>query len=242
MPLPILPLLGLRTPVSSLTHLVGFFFALHAARRLWLLERRGLGRRLALSCFSVSALLLYAASATYHGLSLPAPELQVLQLLDHSAIYLLIAGTYTPTLALLLKSTPRRNALLATIWAMALGGIACKWLLADPPYWMTVTPYLALGWVGVIEVRQIVRSLNWHGTKWVVAGGVSYSIGAVLDWLRWPTLVPGVFGSHELFHLFVLLGTYCHYVLMVRYVIPYELPPLTRPAPTLISASPEIAI
>jgi hemolysin III len=220
-----LPLSGLplRDPVSALTHLAACAFALYATALLRRLTRGDRTKRLCLTCFGATAVVLYAASTLYHAvpLALDSPAVRVFRQLDHSAIYLLIAGTYTPVLAVLLRGR-QRPALLAVIWLLAGAGVAAKWLLADPPEWLEISLYVGLGWLAVVPAAALARAVGVRGLSWIVAGGLSYTIGAAFELARWPVLLPGVVGWHEVFHLCVMAGTALHVVFMVRCVVPFH--------------------
>jgi hemolysin III len=165
--------------------------------------------------------LLYAASGTYHAVLMPksSAAVQTLRRLDHSAIYVLIAGTYTPTFAVLLSGRLRR-ALLGLVWALAGLGIAAKWLFPIAPEALTVGLYLALGWLAVIPAAALTRAAGW-GMLWGAAGGLCYTAGAVCELLKWPVIVPGLVGWHEVFHLLDMAGTGFHILFMIRCVVPY---------------------
>ena len=232
MPQENIPLLGLRDPVSSLTHFAACLFAMFVTTLLWRLSR-GRGRRaqLALGVFGLSMVLLYGASATYHALRLPPERLRFFQLLDHSAIYLLIAGTYTPAFYFLLPDRPYRRVFLGGIWLFAATGIACKWAVPDTPYWLTVGLYLAMGWVGMLTVTEMLRAVGVRGMSWGLWGGLSYTIGGLADLFHWPRVLPGLFGAHEVFHLFAMGGTFCHFIFMVKHAFPFHRrAPKARPA------------
>jgi hemolysin III len=213
----------LRDPVSAATHL---FWCVPAFFFTALLLRLARGDRLrwwSVACFGASMCLLYAASGTYHALRVTPRVLEFFRLLDHSAIYVLIAGTYTPVFAVLLRG-PLRAWLLGLVWGLALVGIACKWLLPIPVYSITVGLYLALGYIGVIPMVQLVRAVGLRGMAWGVAGGLLYSVGAVFDVVGWPVFYPGVFGTHEVEHVLDMGGTLIHVVFIVRYVLPFRGP------------------
>jgi hemolysin III len=218
-----IPFLGLRDPVSSTTHFAACLFGIFVTTLLWRLAR-GRGRRaqLALAAFGASMVLLYGASATYHALRLPPDRLRFYQLLDHSAIYLLIAGTYTPAFYFLLPDTPQRRWFLSGIWLFALAGIVCKWTIPELPYWLTVALYLGMGWVGVLTVTEMLRAVGLRGMAWGLWGGLAYTIGGLADLFHWPRVLPGLFGSHEVFHLFTMGGTFCHFIFMVQHVFPFR--------------------
>ena len=220
LPLPGLPL---RDPISALTHLVACAFALYATalfRRLTCSDR---AKRLCLTCFGATAVTLYAASTLYHAVPLPpnSPAVRVFRRLDHSAVYLLIAGTYTPILAVLLCGRPR-SVLLAVIWLLAGVGVVAKWLLPAPPEWLEIGLYVGLGWLAVVPAVALTRAVGVRGLGWVVAGGLCYTAGAAFELARWPVLVPGLVAWHEVFHLCAMAGTALHAVFMIRCVVPFR--------------------
>jgi hemolysin III len=215
------PFWGLRNPVSAGTHFVAFLLALLGALILWRRCRGNRRRQLAMSCFGVSMIVLYAGSATYHALQLPPEELRFFQLLDQSAVYGLIAGTYTPSLYVLLRPGWHRRLLLSGVWVLAGAGIAGKWLLPSPPYGLSVSLYFAMGWMALLPALELTRAVGMWGILWALWGGIFYTVGGVVDLVRWPVFYLGVFGPHELFHVFVMGGTFCHFHFTARHVIPY---------------------
>lgn len=211
----------LRDPVSSATHL---FWCLAAFFFTALLLRLARGDRLrwwSVACFGFSMCLLYGASGIYHALKVEPRVLEYFRLIDHSAIYVLIAGSATPIFAVLLRGRLRVY-LLSLIWGMAAIGIACKWLLPAPIYSVTVGLYIAMGWVGVIPVVQVIRAIGVRGMAWAVLGGLLYTAGGIADAMRWPVIYPGVVGAHEVLHVLDMGGTLSHIVLIIRYVLPFQ--------------------
>jgi hemolysin III len=221
---------------------VGFLLAVGGSLFLWQRSRDNRWRQLALACFGLTMITLYLASATYHALQLPRERLRFYQLLDQSAIYGLIAGTYTPALCVLLRNRLRKYLLLGGMWVLAATGIVCKWLLPAAPYWLTVNLYFLLGWIGLLGCFEMLYAVGFRAMLWAISGGILYTLGGVCDMTGWPSFFPGVFGSHELFHVLCMGGTFCHFVFMVRYVIPYtsprlaieELPPQVAPTGALV--------
>ena len=128
-------------------------------------------KQLSLACFGTTAVMLYAFSGTYHAIQLPtdSPTVDTFRRLDHSAIYLLIAGTYTPVCAVLLRGW-QRAFLLAAVWLLAGAGIAAKWLWPIAPEALTVGLYLGLGWIGLVPLRNLLRAVGWRGMAWGIGG------------------------------------------------------------------------
>jgi hemolysin III len=222
MDLPI-PGLPLRDPVSALTHLAACVFALYATALLRRLSRGDRVKRQSLTCFGATAVALYAASTLYHAVPLPVDSatVGVFRRLDHSAIYFLIAGTYTPVLTVLLRGR-LRAVLLAVVWLLACAGVAAKWLLAAPPEWLGVGLYIGMGWLAIVPAAALVRAVGVRAMGWVVAGGVCYTAGAAFELAKWPVLVPGLVGWHEVFHICDMAGTALHAVFMARCVVPFR--------------------
>lgn len=135
------------------------------------------------------------------------------------SIFVLIAGTYTPFCLLALEGTWRWG-LLSLIWVLALCGVLLKLLWMDAPRWLSVVLYLGMGWVALIAAPALFRAVDVGGMAWVLAGGLTYSAGALVYALERPNLVPGVFGFHEVWHLLVMAGSACHFWAVLRYVAP----------------------
>jgi len=210
----------LRDPVASLTHLFGLLAAVYFTGLLWRLGRGDRRRQFGVGVFGLSMCLLYFASSTYHALVHPQYLIDFFQRLDHSAIYLLIAGTYTP-IYLVLLPRPLRTRLLLLMWALAVAGIVCKWLLPLGAYELSVGLYVGMGWTGLLSAVALVRAIGWWATAFGVLGGLFYTAGGVCDALKWPVIYPGVVRPHEVLHLFDLLGTFVHVLFIVRYVLPF---------------------
>jgi hemolysin III len=167
----------------------------------------------------------YAASALYHGVRVTGEHLLVFRRLDHTGIYLLIAGTFTPALGIGLGHRRHWRVMVGMIWLAALIGICCKWIFPFQPYWFTMSLYIGLGWMGFMPLGAFQRTLGSRAVAWALAGGVVYTIGGLSDLNGWPIVIKGVFGSHEFMHLCTIGGSACHCVFLIRYVIPFELRP-----------------
>ncbi len=211
------PLLGFQDPVSSWLHLGGaLVFLLLAPRLLW--RGRGHpGRVFSLVVFVLAVEIQLGLSGTYHLLADGTPARAVLRRLDHAAIFVLIAGTFTPGHAILFRGWLRWG-ILAFVWSFAVASITLKTVFFQGfPEWLGLVMYLSLGWLGAVSGYAAWRRYGYSLVSPVLLGGVAYTAGAVLEFLRWPTLWPGVLGPHELFHLFVLLGVGLHWRFIYRF-------------------------
>lgn len=210
----------LRDPVASASHFFWCVFALFAGLFLVRLARGNRLKMISLSIFTATMVILYFASGLYHAVQVPADTLGWFLKIDHSAIYLLIAGSYTPVAAVLLTGRGRA-VLLTAVWALAVVGIASRWLLPSPPYPLTVGIYIAMGWVGLLQLPALARALGVGGMTLALLGGLFYIFGGVTDVLKWPVLLPGIFGPHEIHHLSDMAGTTAHIAMMFRCVVPH---------------------
>lgn len=211
----------LREPVNGLTHLAGallavIVLAVLVVMAIWMGKVRHL---VAFSIFGVSLIALYTSSALYHLLPLSPRGVARLRRIDHMMIFVLIAGTYTPFCLIALGGAWRWG-LLAAIWGIALGGITLKVLWMHAPSWFSTALYALMGWVSVIAAPVLVHAVPGPGIGWLIAGGLIYSVGAVIYAIEKPNLWRGVFEAHELWHLFVLAGSACHVWAVARYLGP----------------------
>jgi hemolysin III len=198
---------------NAITHGIGAALAIVGAAYLIVVAANG-SARLIVSCsvFAVTLILVYVCSTLYHSLVRTRAR-HVLHILDHSAIYLLIAGTYTPFCLVSLRSTLGWT-IFGVEWGLAVSGVIFKSFAVGKYEVASALVYLAQGWLAVVAVVPLVHSLGWHGLMWMGAGGVAYTLGIVffaLDRLRY---------FHALWHLFVLAGSVAHYFAMLFYVVP----------------------
>lgn len=212
---------GLR-PWSAITHGIGA--ALAAAGTVLLLVRAallGLGAWYitAFAIYGASMICLYLASTLYHCLNTPVKGRLALRKLDHASIYLLIAGSYTP-----LCLGPLRTAggwgwvLFGVIWALAIAGIVLTMGWINMPRQLTAAIYIFMGWLAVIAIYPLYQQVGWRGLSWLLAGGLLYTVGGASYALKWPGRDNPRFGCHEIFHVFILLGSVCHFFLMYRVI------------------------
>ena len=169
------------------------------------------GRVLSLCTFAFSCVLLLSLSGVYHLLAPGTAGREVLKRLDHAAIFGLIAGSFTPVHAILFRGAWRWG-MLAGIWGAAIAGLALKTLnFSATPEWVGLLMFLGLGWMGAISVVALARRYDLGFVLPLIWGGLAYTAGAVAEFLRWPQLLPGIVGPHEIFHVAVLAGIAWHW-------------------------------
>jgi hemolysin III len=207
-----------REPISAWTHFAWMALALPATVLLCRRAGRDVTRLAGAAVFGATLTLCYAGSWLYH--SVPPEHAAFFHALDHVGIYLLIAGTVTP-IGLVVLDGWWRLGLVGGIWLLAASGIAVR-LLATVPLPVMTGLYLFMGWVGCATYFELASRLSHARMRLLWAGGLVYTAGAVLNSMRWPVLVPGVFEAHELFHLFVMAGSVCHYLFVLHEVLPYQ--------------------
>ena len=174
--------------------------------------------RLAATVFALSVVGCFGASALYHRVTWTPPVRRWMRRLDHAGVYLLIAGTYTPVFLLVLDGTLGR-VILTVVWAGALAAILLKFAWLDAPKWVAAAVGLALGWVSVVALPQLVGRLAPSALALLIAGGLFYSLGAIVYARRKPDPLPKVFGYHEVFHALTIAAATCQYVAIALFVI-----------------------
>ncbi len=207
----------LREPINSLTHLsgaalsvIGLFFLLSSA------IKTGETIKIVSSViFALGLIGLYTTSGIYHG---AFKHVKLLRKLDHTMIYVLIAATYTPICLVSLKGWIGTS-MIITIWSLAVVGGILKFLWINAPRWLYTSFYLILGWAALILLYPLAHRLPFMAIFLLFAGGILYSVGAVIYAKKPASLKIGVYGFHEIFHLFILLGSLSHFVMIYRYVI-----------------------
>ena len=209
---------GLRV-YSALTHGVGIAFALVALGvLLHLTIRMSAVTITAVSVYAVSMLLLYTASTVYHSLNVSVQGRLFLRKLDHVMIYVLIAGTYTPVCLISLGGMLSGKIMLAVIWTMAVLGSAFTLFWIKMPRALTSLIYLVMGWTAIFAIYPLHAVMSRVCFAMLLAGGVLYSVGGVLYALKWPGRNNPYFGCHEIFHVFIVLGSICHFIMIYQMV------------------------
>ncbi len=200
-----------REPVSGLTHLAGAMAALAGLITLLIIGGKDTAKIVSILVYGISLVCMFSASSYYHLADANSPRIQTLRKLDHSAIFLLIAGTYTPFCVIAFTGFFHWG-LLAIIWAIALGGIIVKIFYIKAPRWLNAMIYVIMGWLCISAAEQMAVNLQAIVIVWLIAGGVIYTLGAIIYATKMFNFVPGKFGFHEVWHIFVLLGATSHFI------------------------------
>lgn len=211
----------IKDPGSAMTHFIGMMMAMFSSTPLLIKAARQPDKihLLSLGVFIGSMILLYAASTLYHTLDLSKKVNKLLKKIDHMMIFILIAGSYTPICMIALPQ-PLGMKLLALVWGIAFAGIVVKMFWVTCPKWFSSMLYIGMGWTCVLAFTRLINSLSGAAFGWLLAGGIIYTIGGVIYALKLPIFNAKhkFFGSHEIFHLFVMGGSICHFIVMYVFV------------------------
>lgn len=211
----------IREPVNGFTHLAGAILAFIGLQFLVVKGAQTLTSTIgivSLIVFGTSMILLYAASTTYHMVISTDHVIAWLRKIDHSMIYILIAGTYTPYCLITLRGTVGWTYFFV-IWFIAISGILFKLIWFHSPRWLSTALYIAMGWLIIFAVVPLSKSLALPGLIWLIGGGLIYTIGGVIYALKPTWLESKYLGFHELFHLFILAGSLSHFISVYFYVL-----------------------
>jgi hemolysin III len=210
---------NLREPMNGFTHFIGILFAIVATILLIGLSLNPYkpSHLISFSIFGFGMILLYTTSTLYHWLKLSEAGILKLRRADHIMIFIYIAATYTPVCIVALKGNLGWGLLIA-VWLVALVGVVIKIFWMNAPRWLSTFIYILMGWLAVIVIYPLVSAIQIGALVWLSIGGVFYTIGAVIYALKKPDPYPGILGFHEIFHLFVLLGTFSHFWMIYRYI------------------------
>ncbi len=206
-----------KEPFNSYSHMLGVLLSMAGLVALVVESRGHPWQLIGFSIYGASLILLYSASTIYHWLHVSPRGNDLLRRFDHVAIFILIAGSYTPVCLVTLRGGWGWS-LFGVVWSVALVGAVLKLFFRHLPAWATVALYVGMGWLAVIAIGPLVRSFPTTALMWLVAGGLAYTAGALIYALERPDPFPDVFGHHEIFHIFVLAGSLLHFVFMARYV------------------------
>ena len=210
-----------KEPGSAITHFIGMLMAIFAATPLLIKAATAPDtvHLVSLSIFIGSMILLYGASTIYHTFNFSEKTNQILKKLDHCMIFIMIAGSYTPVCLIVLGGKTGLM-LLSLVWGVAIVGIIFKLFWVNCPKWVSSVLYIAMGWICVLAFSQIIEALRGPAFLWLLTGGIIYTLGGIIYALKLPVFdaLHKNFGTHEIFHLFVMAGSVCHFVFMFKYV------------------------
>ncbi|WML42876.1 hemolysin III family protein [Neobacillus sp. PS3-40] len=211
----------IREPINGLTHLAGAILSFVGLLAMVIKASSTTHSTLALSAvmiFGISLILLYSASATYHMVMAKEKVIAFLRRLDHSMIFILIAGTYTPYCLISLKGVTGW-VLFSIVTVITICGVLFKLIWFNCPRWLSTTIYLAMGWMIMFVVSPLFGSINAMGVYLLLLGGLFYTIGGVIYWTKPTFLKSKYMGFHEIFHIFILLGSLAHFFSIFLFVI-----------------------
>jgi hemolysin III len=208
--------------VSAYTHLAGAILSIIGFLAL-VFKAFKTGRvevEISAIVFGLSIILLYSMSATYHMIDPSFVKTKlVLRKLDHIMIFVLISGTYTPICLVSFNNTLSGKVLLIVVWSIVLVGLFIKLFWINAPRWISTGLYIAMGWTAIFVIKPIVTYMNSAAILWLLLGGIVYTVGGVIYGLKKPNLTFKDFGFHELFHVFILIGSLCHFIMIYFYII-----------------------
>lgn len=200
-----------REPVNSLTHWGGALLALFGLITLLIVGWSTPAKIISLTIYGLSLIFLFSASATYHMVRVKDKALEIFRKLDHAAIYILIAGTYTPFCINAFEGFWKWG-MLSIIWSLAIIGVIVKIFYIRAPRWLNAGIYVIMGWFSVSAAGQMLSALPAWVFVWLLAGGIIYTLGAIVYSTKIFNFKPGIFGFHEVWHIFVLLAAAAHFV------------------------------
>ena len=213
----------LKDPLSGLTHFIGICLAVVGLVLLLLKSSDPVKPwHIATFCvFSTGMILLYLTSTLYHWLSLSEVGTRRLKKFDHMMIFVMIAASYTPICLIPLRG-PVGWGMFGSVWGIAAAGLLFKIFWIKAPRWLSTGLYVAMGWVVIAGIVPLVKVLQPGAVFWLANGGLFYTVGAVIYAVKRPNPWPSVFGFHEIFHVFVLAGSFSHYLVMYNYITLFE--------------------
>lgn len=212
----------LSDPVSGLTHFIAIILSIIGLILLLInsiVPEVRVMHIVTFSVFGAGLILLYTASTLYHWIPARDVVRERLRKIDHFMIYILIAATYTPVCLIPLRG-PWGYGIFAGIWTLAITGILLEIFYKNAPRWFTTLFYVLMGWLVIIGTWPVLQTMGVGGFLWLLGGGLTYTVGAVIYGMRKPNPWPKVFGFHEIFHIFVMFGSFFHFIMMYYYVLP----------------------
>lgn len=209
----------LREPMNGLTHFVGIIIAIIETILLLRLAINPYRpyHFVSFAIFGFGMIFLFSISTLYHWLKISESVTRVLRKMDHIMIFIYIAATYTPICLVVFRKSFGWT-LFAVIWSIAIAGIIIKLFWMSAPRWLSTIIYLLMGWLSVLIIYPLINAMPAEALIWLLIGGIFYTIGAIIYALKKPDPFPGLLGFHEIFHMFVLMGTVSHFWLMYKFI------------------------
>ncbi|MCF6247625.1 MAG: hemolysin III family protein [Desulfobacula sp.] len=209
-----------REPVNAISHMAGALVSIVGLTLLVVFAaiKADTWHVVSFSIFGTTLILMYTSSFLYHAVKVSDRALKIFRRVDHVMIFMLIAGSYTPICLIPLRG-PWGWSIFGTVWGIALIGTGIKIWVPNVPRWISTFIYLIMGWICVIAIYPLVKNLPPESLVWLGLGGLFYSVGAVVYALERPNPFPGFFGFHEIWHLFVMSGSACHFWLVFKYLM-----------------------
>lgn len=211
--------LKMKEPINTWTHFILFMAAIVGLVFLIILSKNNLSKLITMTIYGLSMIMLYGASSLYHWVKTTPQKELILKKVDHVAIYFLIAGTYTPVFYYGLEGE-WRWAMLALVWILALIGMALKIWFIHAPRYVSSAFYVSLGWIALVPFLQLIKNLPLGAIILMAIGGVVYTMGAIIYATKMFDFYPKRFGFHEIFHLFIAVGSIVHYLMVLIYIVP----------------------
>ena len=208
-----------RDPISGLTHFIGIILSVIGTTVLLTRNEEPLTiyHTISFLIFGISMILLYTVSALYHWLPLSEKNLVFVRKIDHIMIFVFIAGSYTPVCLITLRDS-WGLVILAIVWGLTVAGFFLKLFWIQAPRFLYTSIYLLMGWIIIAAILPLSKAMPWQGLIWLALGGVFYSTGAVIYAIKKPDPIPNVFGFHEIFHLFIMAGSFSIFWMIYKYV------------------------
>ena len=209
-----------REPVNAISHMAGALASVVGLTLMIVFAaiRADAWHVVSFAVFGTTLILMYTSSCLYHSLRISEKALLVFRRIDHIMIFAVIAGSYTPICLVPLRG-PWGWSIFGAVWGVAIIGMGLKIFAMNIPRWISTIIYLMMGWLCVIAVYPLLQTLEFAGLFWLALGGLFYSGGAVIYAVKKPDPFPGIFGFHEIWHVFVLLGSACHFWLVFKYLM-----------------------
>lgn len=209
----------MREPVNTWTHFITFLAGIAGLVYLIIFSYGDLAKLATMGIYGASIVILYGASTAYHWANTTPEKQLILRKFDHISIFILIAGTYTPVLYYGLEGT-WRWAMLAAIWGLSLVGIIIKIFFLGIQRWVSTMFYIILGWMAIVPMSRLIQAYPKEAMLLLFLGGLSYTIGGIIYATKIFNFIPNKFGFHEVFHIFISIGSLLHFVMIAKFILP----------------------